>query len=79
MATACKHKETRRNTGSLNGDRATAINWAPRESQAGPSGVAERLVGPMKPGNAGRGKRAQLKGNARSDKDEEIGAVIRDE
>jgi hypothetical protein len=39
-----------------------------RERQTGPYGVAERLVLPMKPGNAGGGKGPQLKGNATSDK-----------
>jgi len=40
---------------------------AARERQAGPSGVAERPVLPMKPGNAGGGKGPQLKGDATSD------------
>src|SRR5215471_3776036 len=59
---------TRRNTGNPSGDRALRDQLATRESQAGPSGVAERLVVPMKPGNAGGGKGPQLKGDARSDK-----------
>jgi hypothetical protein len=37
-----------------------------REGQAGPLGVAERLVVPMKPGNAGGGKGPQFKVNVRS-------------
>jgi len=41
---------------------------ATRERQAGPYGVAERLVVPMKPGNADGGKGPQLKGKARSNK-----------
>jgi len=41
---------------------------ATRERQAGPFGMAERLVVPMKPGNSGGGKEPQLKGNARSNK-----------
>jgi len=41
---------------------------ATRERQAGPFGMAERLVVPMKPGNSGGGKGPQLKGNARSNK-----------
>jgi hypothetical protein len=41
---------------------------AARERQAGPFGVAERLVVPMKPGNAGGGKGPQLKANVISDK-----------
>ena len=35
-----------------------------REGQAGPGRVAERLVVPWKPGNAGRGKEPQFKDNA---------------
>ena len=35
-----------------------------REGQAGPGRVAERLVVPMKPGNAGGGKEPQFKDNA---------------
>ena len=46
---------------------------AARERQAGPSGVAERLAVPMKPGNAGGGKGPQLKGNAGSDEGRRIG------
>ena len=61
-------KGTRSNTGSPSGDR-TQDQLATRESQAGPYGVAERSVRPMKPGNAGGGKGPQLKGNARSDED----------
>ena len=36
-----------------------------REGQAGRTGVAERLVVPMKPGNAGGGKGPQFKTDAR--------------
>jgi hypothetical protein len=32
-----------------------------REGQAGPGGVADRLVVPSKPGNAGRGKEPEFK------------------
>jgi hypothetical protein len=39
---------------------------AARERQAGPCGVAERFVVPMKPGNSGGGKGPQLKTDARS-------------
>ena len=65
-------KGTRRNTGSPSGD-CRCDQPATRESQAGPCGVAERPVVPMKPGNAGGGKGPQLKGNARSDEDGGIG------
>ncbi len=46
----------RRNTGNPSGDRAGRGQLTARESEVGPSGVAERLVLPMKPGNAGGGK-----------------------
>jgi hypothetical protein len=58
-------EETRRNTGSPNGDRSSD-QPAPRERQAGPYGVAERSVVPMKLGNSGGGKGPQLKTDARS-------------
>jgi hypothetical protein len=58
---------TRRNTGNPSGDRALRGQLATRESQAGPFGVAEGPVVPMKPGNAGGGKGPQLKGDAGSD------------
>ena len=60
-------KGTMRNTGSPSGDRGMD-QLATRERQAGPSGMAERLVVPTKPGNSGGGKEPQLKGNARSNK-----------
>src|SRR5258708_35957402 len=60
-------KGTMRNTGSPSGDRSVD-QLATRERQAGLTGMAERLVVPMKPGNSGGGKGPQLKGNARSDK-----------
>jgi hypothetical protein len=44
-----------RNTGSPSGDRGMD-QLATRERQAGPYGMAERLVVPMKPGNSGGGK-----------------------
>src|SRR6266852_1937585 len=62
----------RRNTGSPSGD-CSRDQLATRESQAGPSGVTERLAVLLKPGNAGGGKGPQLKGNARSDEDRGIG------
>jgi len=55
----------RRNTGSPNGDH-NKDQLATRERQAGPFGVAERLVVPRKPGNSGGGKGPQLKTDARS-------------
>ena len=65
MAMACRQKETRRNTGSPSGDRS-GDQLAARERQAGPYGVAERLVVLMKPSNVGGGKEPQLKTDARS-------------
>jgi hypothetical protein len=59
-------KGTRRNAGSPSGDRRGG-QPATRESRAGPSGVAERPVLLMKPGNAGGGKGPQWKGDTRSD------------
>ena len=55
-----------RNTGSPSGDRGMD-RLAARERQAGLTGMAERLVVPMKPGNSGGGKGLQLKADARSD------------
>lgn len=37
-----------------------------REGKTGRSKAAERLIVPLKPGNAGGGKGPQFKGNARS-------------
>jgi hypothetical protein len=54
------------NTGSPSGGRRGG-QLAPRERQAGPCGVAERSVVPMKPGNSGGGKGPQLKTDARND------------
>jgi hypothetical protein len=65
-------KWTIRNTGSPSGDRGMD-QLATRERKAGPYGMAERLVLPMKPGNAGGGKGPQLKADARSDEGWEIG------
>src|SRR5258708_15578038 len=46
-----------------------------REGQAGRSGVAETLVVPLKPGNAGGGKGPQFKTNAASSEGPEIGKL----
>ena len=68
-----KHaKLTSSNTGSPSGG-GRCHQPAARESQAGPFGVTERLVGAMKPGNAGRAKEPLLKGNARSNEGGGIG------
>ena len=60
------------NTGSPSGDRG-ADQLAARERWAGPTGMAEGLVLPLKPGNAGGGKGPRLKADARSDDGREIG------
>jgi len=63
MATACRHGD-----GAYHGkpDTAEGRDLPPdaREGQAGPGRVAERLVVPRKPGNAGGGKEPQFKINA---------------
>jgi hypothetical protein len=48
-----------------------------REGQAGRYGVAEGLVVPGKPGNAGGGKGPWFKADAGSDEGDEIGATLR--
>src|SRR5260370_12623519 len=54
-------KWTIRNTGSPSGD-CKMNQLATRERQAGPTGMAERLVLPMKPGNSGGGKGGSVEG-----------------
>jgi hypothetical protein len=66
LATACKHRGPVCNTGSPSGDRGVD-QLAARERKAGLTGMAERLVVPMNPGNSGGGKGPQLKADARSD------------
>jgi len=61
VATACRQRGTRRNTGSPSGDRRMD-QLAARERKAGLTGMAERLVVPMKPGNSGGGRGSQLQG-----------------
>jgi hypothetical protein len=51
------------NTGSPAWWGAGEPQPATRERQAGPCWVAERLVVPVKPGNAGGGKEPWFKGN----------------
>ncbi len=57
-------KWTVRNTGSPSGD-CRMNQLAARERKAGPTGMAERLVVPTKPGNSGGGKGPQLKADAK--------------
>ena len=66
MAMACRQRrpEATRETPAvivINKDQLAA-----RERWAGPCGVAERFVVPVKPGNSGGGKGPQLKTDARS-------------
>ncbi len=75
MATACLHTEGPRNTGSPSGGRRDSQPDA-REGQAGPRGVAERSVVPLKPGNAGGGKGPWFKDNVRSGESREIGVSL---
>jgi hypothetical protein len=65
MAMACRH---RRPDATREAPAVILIKdqLAARERQAGPCGVAERFVVPMKPGNSGGGKGPQLKTDARS-------------
>ena len=65
MATACRH---RRPDATREAPAVIAVKdqLATRERQARPYGVAERLVVPVKPGNAGGGKGPQLKTDARN-------------
>ena len=65
-------KWTIRNTGSPSGDRGID-QLATRERKAGLTGMAERLVVLLKPGNSGGGKGPQLKADARSDDGWETG------
>ena len=59
-------KGIKRNTGSPSGN-CGMNQLAAREKKAGPTGMAERLVVLVKPGNSGGGKEPQLKADARSD------------
>jgi len=52
-------EEIERNTGSPIGEEE--LQPEAREGQAGPNGVADRPVGPMKPSNFGGGKRPEFK------------------
>jgi hypothetical protein len=54
MATACLYKEIGRNTGNPSG--GSRSNRTPVRDRPGRRGVADRLVVPRKPGNAGGGK-----------------------
>lgn len=64
---ACQHMETLA-TREAPTVAARDRQLESREGQAGPCGVAERLVVVMKPGNAGGAKGPQFKVNVRSGK-----------
>jgi hypothetical protein len=66
LATACKQSGPYATREVPSGDRSVD-QLATRERKAGPTGMAERLVVPMKLGNSSRGKGPQLKADARSD------------
>ena len=71
VATACtqgKRTQHGKPQGVLSDEQPIA-----REGRVGRPGVAERPVVPLKPGNAGGGKRPQFRTNARRSKDAEIG------
>ena len=63
VATACVYTGRRRNTGSPS-QWSGELQRDAREGQARPRRVTERLVVPLKPGNAGGGKGPQFKDNA---------------
>ncbi len=67
LATACRQRGSDA-TREVPAVIAVLDQLATRERKAGPTGMAERLAVPMKPGNSGGGKEPQLKGNARSNK-----------
>jgi len=64
MTTACEQTENQatRETPSA---RARDPQPDAREGQAGPTGVADRLVVPLKPVNAGGGKEPEFKTDVR--------------
>src|SRR5881409_2422228 len=71
VATACtqgKRRQHGKPQGVVGDDQPDA-----GDGQAGRSGVTERFVIPLKPGNAGGGKGPQFKTNAGSSEDAEIG------
>src|SRR5262249_52746015 len=60
-------QEIGRNTGSPSGGCVTQPDA--REGQAGPYGVSERSIVPLRPANAGGGKGPQFKANVRSSRE----------
>ena len=76
LAAACETLGSPTQHGKSRRWKAQVFQLAAREGQAGPSGMAERLVVPMKPGNAGRGKGPQFRGGAESSRETAIGASL---
>ena len=62
MATACRHGDGVQH-GKPDVAEGRALQPDAREGQAGPDRVAERLVVPLRPDNAGGGKGPQFKDN----------------
>jgi hypothetical protein len=62
---ACRHRETLRNTGSPPRWWRVTTDRTPVRDRPDRAGVAERLVVPSKPGNAGGGKGPQFKAHRR--------------
>src|SRR5262245_25196932 len=60
-------QEIGRNTGNPSGGCVTQPDA--REGQAGPYGVSERSIVPLRPANAGGGKGPQFKANVRSSRE----------
>ena len=71
VATACTQRKTHATRETPR--RGEEDQPDAREGWAGRPGVTERPVVPMKPGNAGGGKRPWFKTNATSSEDMEIG------
>ena len=65
VATACLHREMSRNTGDPTPWRSVSANRGLARVGTGRCGKSERLVVPLKPGNAGGGKEPWFKGNAK--------------
>ena len=74
MATACMQEDDRSNTGSPSCGYRDQLEAG--DGQAGHDGVAERLVVPWKPGNAGGGKGPQFRTDVKSEDVQEIGQPI---
>ena len=63
LATACRQGDVAEH-GKPDAAEGRDLQPDAREGQAGPGRVTERLIVPLKPGNAGGGKGPQFKDNA---------------